>query len=105
VLSRNIGVDDVGGAELLCLACQSLDRAESLRMQIDREGEVVRTKNGLRDHPALKHEIQNRSFVAKCLSRMGLNVEAPSRPVGRPAQGGLGVDADYRRRLLNEDQG
>jgi hypothetical protein len=55
-----------------------------LRDQIDRDGEVIRTKQGLRDHPGLKHELANRSFVVRTLSRLGLDVEA-IKPVGRPA--------------------
>jgi hypothetical protein len=96
-------VDDAGGRELLTLCCQSLDRAEALRAKIDEDGEIVRTKTGVRDHPALKHEIQNRSFVAKCLSRLGVALEAPSRPVGRPLSGGIGIDDESRRRLLGEE--
>lgn len=84
-------MSDAGGRELLTLACQALDRAEALREQIDREGEIIKVKGVLRDHPGLKHEIQNRSFVAKALARMGLNLETPVRPVGRPVQGGLGI--------------
>ena len=45
---------DAGGKELLALACQALDRAESLRKQIDADGEVLRTRTGPKDHPALK---------------------------------------------------
>ena len=87
-------VSDAGGRELLLLACQSLDRAEALREQIDREGEVQKIKGVLRDHPALKHELQNRSFIAKALARMGLNLEVPVRPVGRPPIGGYGITAE-----------
>jgi hypothetical protein len=43
-----------------------------------------RTKQGLKDHPALKHELANRSFVVRTLHRLGLDVEA-IKPVGRPA--------------------
>ena len=78
-------IEDAAGLELLTLACQQLDRAESLRAQIDAEGEVIKTQRGKRDHPALRHEIQARAFVAKTLLRLGLNVE-PLRPQpGRPA--------------------
>ena len=95
-------LDDAGGRELLTLCCQALDRAEALKQQIDAEGETVKVKGVLRDHPALKHELQNRSFVAKALARMGLNLEVPIRPVGRPLVGGLGVGSEYTRRLTND---
>jgi hypothetical protein len=78
-------ITDAGGRELLVLACQQLDRAEALKAQIDAEGEIVQSRHGPKDHPALRHELQARAFVAKTLLRLGLNVE-PLRPVpGRPA--------------------
>jgi hypothetical protein len=83
-ITSEYGVEDAGGIEMLAQACQALDRAETLRDQIDRDGEVIRTKQGLRDHPGLKHELANRSFVVRTLSRLGLDVEA-IKPVGRPA--------------------
>jgi hypothetical protein len=86
-------ITDAGGRELLTLACQQLDRAEALKAQIDAEGEIVQTRNGPKDHPALRHELGARAFVVKTLLRLGLNVE-PLRPVpGRPA-GWMKPDAD-----------
>ena len=92
-INTEYSIEDAGGRELLTLACQQLDRAEALRQQIDAEGEVVQTRNGPKDHPALRHELAARAFVAKTLLRLGLNVE-PVRPQpGRPA-GWMGPDAD-----------
>ena len=76
-------IDDGGGVEMLTAACQQLDRAESLREQIDRDGDIIRTKAGLPDHPGLKHELAARAFVVRTLARLGLDVEA-IKPVGRP---------------------
>jgi hypothetical protein len=53
-----------------------LDRAEALRIEIDRDGEVIRLRSTVKDHPALKHELANRAFVVRTLAR----------PVGRPTQ-------------------
>jgi hypothetical protein len=83
-------IDDAGGIELLAQACAAADRAESLRAQIDEEGELLHTRTGPRDHPLLKHEISARAFVCRTLCRLGLNVE-PIRGIGRPGSGGLGV--------------
>jgi len=58
-------------------------RAEDCRVQIERDGLVVKTKSE-RDHPALKHELANRSFVIRALTRLGLDVEPLGR-VGRPS--------------------
>jgi len=85
-------INDAGGRELLALACQALDRAESLRKQIDADGEIIRARNGPRDHPALKHELANRSFVAKTLQKLGLDVETAVRPgPGRPPSAFVGI--------------
>jgi hypothetical protein len=83
-------IADSGGMEMLCQACQALDRAEALRAEIDRDGEVLRVRGSVREHPALKHELASRSFVVRALARLNLNVE-PLRPsAGRPpgAMGG-----------------
>jgi hypothetical protein len=76
-------VADVGGRAMLEQACRALDRAERARAQINRDGEVVATKSGPREHPLLKSELSNRAFVVRTLSRLGLNFE-PVRAVGRP---------------------
>ena len=49
---------------------------------------------GIKDHPALKHELANRSFVSKTLVRLGLDVE-PVRGIGRPGDG-LGITSTWR---------
>jgi hypothetical protein len=78
---------DRASYETLYQACVSADRASSLRDLIDEDGEVIRTKLGLRDHPGLKHEIAARSFVVRTLARLGLDLEpvraGPGRPPGR----------------------
>jgi P27 family predicted phage terminase small subunit len=77
-------VEDAGGVEMLAQACQALDRAEALHVEIDEDGAVIRSRGTVREHPALKHELSNRAFVVRTLSRLGLDVE-PLRPsVGRP---------------------
>jgi len=76
-------IEDSGGIEMLTAACQQLDRAESLREQIDQDGDIIRSKAGLREHPGLKHELAARSFVVRTLARLGLDSEA-IKPIGRP---------------------
>jgi hypothetical protein len=94
---------DAGGIAMLTLICQSFDRCESLRTQIDEEGEIVKVKGSLRDHPSLRHELANRAFIAKALAKMGLNLETPVRAVGRPPGPGLGVGPEYRVNLEDAD--
>src|SRR5262245_28106692 len=68
-------VEDAGGVEMLAQACQALDRAESLREEINRDGAVIRVRSTIKDHPALRHELANRAFVVRTLTRLGLNFE------------------------------
>jgi hypothetical protein len=75
---------DAGNAELLRLACLAADRAESARFIIDRDGEIVETIGGPREHALLKCELSNRAFVARTLTRL-LPSSGPKKPVGRPA--------------------
>ena len=83
-IQDDYAVNDAGGIEILLQGCQALDRAESCREKIDREGETMRLKSGLyKDHPLLRHELSNRAFVTRCIQRLGLDVEAV-KPRGRP---------------------
>jgi hypothetical protein len=80
------GIRDCGGVEILCLAAQALDRAESLSEAIAEDGQTIHTRTGVRAHPALRDELANRALVARLLSKLGINVE-PIKPPGRPASG------------------
>lgn len=77
-------VSDVAGRELLGQACAAADRAESLAALIAQDGEVIRTKTGLKAHPALPGEMAARGFVVKTLLRLGINFEPLRVGVGRP---------------------
>ena len=77
-------IDDAGGTQILCLACQCIDRAEHLAELIAKDGAVTKLKGGiLKEHPALKHETANRALCARLLKSLGLDVEA-IKPPGRP---------------------
>ena len=84
-------IEDCGGLEILAQACQALDRAETLRSEIERGGDVLRLQGTVRDHPALKHELANRAFIVRTLVRLGLNFEPVRAAVGRPGYGGIGL--------------
>jgi hypothetical protein len=73
-------IEDRGGIELLAQVCAAQDRVKSLKAAIDRDG----TKNGPKAHPALRDELQIRSFICRTLERLGLNVEVV-KPVDRPS--------------------
>ena len=85
-VTKEFHFDDIGSLTLLALACQALDRAESLRARIDADGEMVPGPNGLRGHPLLKEELNNRTFLARTIQRLNIDRE-PVLQVGRPPRG------------------
>jgi hypothetical protein len=80
------GIIDCGGVEILCIACEATDRIQTLAEAIAEDGPVVRTRAGVRSHPALRDELQNRALVARLLSKLGINTE-PIKTPGRPSSG------------------
>jgi hypothetical protein len=56
-VQREFRINDAGGIELLTLAGESLDRAERLKAAIERDGEIVRTSQGLKAHPGVREEL------------------------------------------------
>jgi hypothetical protein len=83
-IQREYDVSDVCGVELLSQACTALSKAEALRDEIDRDGPVLHTRHGIKDHPGLKHELANRAFVVRTLTKLGLNFEPLHNAAGRP---------------------
>ncbi len=77
-------IDDEGGRELLFQACAQCDRVAELKARIDCDGPVVVTRAGPREHPLLRAELQGRSFIARTLGRLGLDVEPLRSGPGRP---------------------
>lgn len=81
---REYRIEDAGGVELLVLACLARDRAATCREQIDRDGELIVTKHGPREHPLLKAELGAMAFCVKTLRALGLDVEPLRATAGRP---------------------
>ena len=71
--------------ELLKQACFCLDRVETARKTLEKEGLFVLNRfNECREHPALKVEKDNRALFARLIRELGLDiVTTESRP---PAQ-------------------
>jgi hypothetical protein len=76
---------DRASYETLAQACFAADRAERCRAQIDQDGELVRGRNGVREHPLLRTEIASRAFVVRVLAKLGLDLEPLHQGPGRPA--------------------
>jgi hypothetical protein len=77
-------IEDRAGLELLCLAAEALDRALDLADRIRAEGATIRTKTGVRVHPAVRDELSCRAFTSRTLERLGLTSEAIRPAPGRP---------------------
>jgi hypothetical protein len=80
---REYRIVDPAGISLLQGCCLAIHRAQRCRILIDRDGEIVQTKHGPKDHPLLKIEALNLSLAARLIRALGLDVE-PIRSVGRP---------------------
>ena len=91
-IRREYRVDDRGGVELLAQACAAIDRAEALAACVASDGPVIRSKSGVRVHPAVREELAARAFVVRTLEKLGVTTEAIKAP-GRPA-GGFGWKGD-----------
>src|SRR5262249_46644846 len=76
VINADYEIVDAGGIEMLANACAALDNAEAFAKQIKRDGLMVRSKTGSREHPLIRHELAARAFVVKTLKSLGLDVEA-----------------------------
>jgi hypothetical protein len=89
-------ISDSGGVEMLTQACQALDRAEELAAAIKKDGVVTKSPGTgmLREHPSVKAELANRSFVVRTMERLGLNVES-LKAVGRPPAAGGWAGEDF----------
>src|SRR5262245_20035393 len=98
-------IDDVVGREILAGACEALDRAELCKEQILRDGPINTGPGGHpRENPAMRHELQCRSFISKSLTRLGLDGEPPRSGPGRPPSGGTGISwHDLARRGEDDD--
>jgi hypothetical protein len=87
---RDYEFSDPGSIEALAQACAALDRAELCAEEIARDGQMLRSKTGVRANPLLREELANRAFTVRALSRLGLDLEPLHDRPGRPS-GSFGV--------------
>jgi hypothetical protein len=79
-------IRDRAGLELLSQAAACLDRAEGLAEQINADGTVIRTRAGVRSHPAIKDETACRTACVRILEKLGITREELRPMAGRPPQ-------------------
>jgi len=77
-------VDDAPGRETLSQICAAADTVAQCDEEIARDGPMIRTKAGLKEHPLLKGKLATRSFIVRSLHRLGFDVEPTRGSVGRP---------------------
>jgi hypothetical protein len=75
-ISRRYALED-GSAELLSQACQALERAARLAVQVEADGPVVRDRfGGLKPHPAIVLERDFRALAVRTLSQLVARMES-----------------------------
>jgi hypothetical protein len=80
-------IRDAGGLATLEEACVQRDRATEFAAIVARDGSMIRTKSGPKEHPLIRHEREARALMCRLLQRLGLDME-PVRPgAGRPSSG------------------
>jgi hypothetical protein len=84
-VQREYVIDDIGGRAVLEQVCAATDRIETIKQAIAADGPVLHSRAGVKAHPALQAELQNRALVIRGLEKLGLNVE-PIRPHGHPTK-------------------
>ena len=84
-IHADYAVDDAGGLAMLQQICAAADRVAEYAVTIARDGPVIRTKAGLKDHPLLRHELAAQFFIVRSLHRLGLDIEPARHVIGRPA--------------------
>jgi hypothetical protein len=67
-----------------------LDLAETLAEEISADGVVIRTRNGIRSHPAVRDQIAARTACVRILEKLGITSESLRSTAGRPPAGWRG---------------
>ena len=77
-------VADAASVEVLTQVCLAADRRAELADAIARDGPLVQTAAGVREHPSIKSELAARNFIVRGLRELGLTQQS-IQPVGRPS--------------------
>jgi len=83
-------ISDSGGKAILlqiCSACDNLCECDTI---IARDGPMIASKTGPKEHPLLKQRLALRAFICRSVQRLGLSLEV-IQPVGRPAGANAGL--------------
>jgi hypothetical protein len=86
-------ITDSGGKAILLQICSATDNLHDCDIAISRDGSMIATRTGPREHPLLKQRLALRAFITRSVQRLGLTLET-AMPVGRPGGAGTGVDLE-----------
>jgi len=76
-------IEDSGGRAVLLQICAAVDDLAECDRVIARDGPMIATKNGPKEHPLCKQRLALRAFICRSVQRLGLNLET-TKPIGRP---------------------
>jgi len=79
-------IEDAGGLAILEQACAAADVAAECASARAEHGPLLRTPNGPKDHPLLRHELAARALIGRLLARLNLDVEPLHAHSGRPPE-------------------
>jgi hypothetical protein len=82
-IMHEYGIQDRCGIELLAQASEELDMIEGLSEDVARDGRTIRSRAGVRGHPAIRDIRQGRAVLAKLLKELGVSTQA-IKAIGRP---------------------
>lgn len=87
-LTKEYGISDTGGLEILRQGLEAFDRAEAARISINKVGLLVKDRFGaIKAHPLLPIERDARSSYLQALKALNFDIEplrdGPGRPGGK----------------------
>ena len=82
---RDYVLDTAHDRQRLLVACEASDRIDEARARIDQDGVFVTSPQGLKSHPGIKLEQDNRIILLRALRELGVDVADPAivRPPSR----------------------
>jgi P27 family predicted phage terminase small subunit len=86
-LTKEYGISDAGGMEILRAGLEAFDRAQSSRILIDKVGLVVKDRFGaVKQNPLISCERDARAAYLQALKQLCLDVVTPHDGPGRPTR-------------------
>ena len=84
-VTNEYDLSDAAGFEMLKQCCEAADDLARYSEIIARDGPMVKTAAGPKEHPMVKHRMIARAFIVRTLSGLGLNFEPVRSSIGRPS--------------------